>query len=161
VVLRRARPDDIDAIAALFRLSRNTALPDLPDLHTPDDDRAFFHDHVFATCAVWVAEDANVLTGFCAFRNGWIDHLYVHPAHQRQGVGSALLRPAMEANETLHLWTFQRNAGARAFYEAHGFSCVRTTNGEANEEHEPDALYAWSRSSSRRISFVSSKPSRS
>jgi putative acetyltransferase len=160
-VLRRARPDESDAIAVLFRLSRETALPYLPDLHTPGDDRTFFRDRVFATCAVWVAEDAGVLAGFCAFRDGWIDHLYVHPAHHRRGIGSALLRKAMEENERLQLWTFQRNAGARAFYEAHGFSCVRTTDGEDNEEREPDVLYAYSRSSNSRISFDSSKPSRS
>lgn len=160
-MLRRAWPNESDALAAIFRLCRDTALPYLPDIHTPDDDSKFFRDQVFPTCDVWVAQEGGALTGFCALRQGWIDHLYVHPAHQRAGIGTALLRKAMEENETLQLWTFQRNAGARAFYVANDFSCVRTTNGEDNEEREPDALYAWSRSSNSRISFVSSKPSRS
>jgi hypothetical protein len=71
----------------------------------------------------------------------------------------------MEGHERLALWTFQRHANARSFYEAHGFRCVRFTAGRDNEEHEPDALYEWtrysSRSSSRRISLVPSKPRRS
>ena len=157
--LRRARAGESDAVAALFRLSKEAALPYLPDLHMPEEDRAFFRERVFATCEVWVAERNGVIVGFCAFREGWIDQLYVHPAHHRTGVGAALLRKAKNANERLQLWTFQRNAGARAFYEAKGFRCIKTTDGSSNEEREPDALYMWSRS--RRISFVSSKPKRS
>ena len=45
----------------------------------------------------------------------------------------------------LVLWTFQRNANARRFYEAHGFALVRETDGSDNEEKEPDALYLWTR----------------
>ena len=54
-----------------------------------------------------------------------------------------LLREAMGCNARLQLWTFQRNANARAFYEAHGFACVQLTGGSDNEEHEPDARYVW------------------
>jgi hypothetical protein len=43
----------------------------------------------------------------------------------------------------LHLWTFQRNAQARRFYEARGFALVEETDGAGNEEKEPDALYLW------------------
>ena len=142
-VVRRAGADESDAVAALVRLSRETALPYLPDLHTPEEGRAFFRDRVFAVCEVWVAERGSELVGMCAFREGWIDHLYVHPAHVRTGIGTALLRQAMEANEALQLWTFQRNTDAIRFYESHGFTLVRETDGADNEEHEPDALYIY------------------
>jgi hypothetical protein len=42
------------------------------------------------------------------------------------------------------LWTFQKNARARRFYEQRGFTAVRFTEGEGNIEKEPDVLYAWS-----------------
>jgi putative acetyltransferase len=145
LLVRRARIDESDAVAALFRLSRQTAMPYLPDLHTPEEDRTFFRERIFATCAVDVAERNGELAGFCAFREGWIDQFYVHPQHQRAGVGSALLHRALIAQGEVRLWTFQRNAVARRFYEKHGFRCVATTAGE-NEEHEPDMLYAWSKS---------------
>jgi hypothetical protein len=45
--------------------------------------------------------------------------------------------------ERLELWVFQKNEGARRFYERHGFRLVRTTNGAGNVEQEPDALYEW------------------
>ncbi len=145
VVVRRAGVSESDAVAALVRLSRETALPYLPDLHTPEEGRAFFRDRVFAVCEVWVAERGSELVGMCAFREGWIDQLYVHPAHLRTGIGAALLRKAMDANEALQLWTFQRNTGAIRFYEAHGFVRAEETDGAGNEEHEPDARYHWSR----------------
>lgn len=140
LLVRRARLDESDAVAALFRNSKETALPYVADVHTADEDRPFFRDRVFPACEVWVAERGGRVVGFCAFREGWIDHLYVHPEHQRAGVGSALLGLATQRNPELRLWTFQRNAVARRFYEAHGFVPERTTAGE-NEEREPDVLY--------------------
>jgi hypothetical protein len=43
----------------------------------------------------------------------------------------------------LRLWTFQRNRDARRFYERQGFTLVKETDGSANEEKEPDAMYLW------------------
>jgi GNAT superfamily N-acetyltransferase len=60
-------------------------------------------------------------------------------------MGSALLQVAQNAFDRLQLWTFQRNGPARRFYEAKGFALVRQTDGAANEEREPDALYLWMR----------------
>jgi putative acetyltransferase len=146
IMLRRARDDESDAVAALFRLSLQTGLPFLAERHTLEEDRAFFRDRVFAACDVWVAEHDGELVGLCAFRDGWVDHLYVDPAHHRGGVGAALLQKAKDANERLQLWTFQRNENALRFYESQGFRLVQTTDGRDNEEREPDALYAWQRS---------------
>ena len=146
VVVRRARDDESDAVAALFRLSKETAMPYLPDLHTAEEDRAFVRDRVFTTCEVWVAERDGELAGMCAFREGWVDHLYVHPGCLRTGAGAALLLKAKHANDRLQLWAFQRNENALRFYEAQGFRLLRTTDGRDNEEGEPDALYAWERS---------------
>ena len=144
-ILRRARGDESDAVAALFRLSKETAMPYLPELHTADDDRAFFRERVFAECEVWIAERDGALAGFCAFRAGWVDQLYVRPDVQRSGVGAALLRKAKDANARLQLWAFQRNVDALRFYAAQGFALVRTTDGSGNEEREPDALLTWER----------------
>ena len=83
--------------------------------------------------------------GFIAFRDGWIDQLYVLPAHQGRGLGSALLEIAQERCPELSLWTFQRNAIARRFYERHGFVAAELTDGVRNEEREPDIRYVWRR----------------
>jgi hypothetical protein len=72
--IRRASPADIEPVARIFREIRLACLPYLPDLHSPAQDLAFFRDHVFAECDIWLAEAAS-LAGFCAFRVGWVDHL--------------------------------------------------------------------------------------
>ena len=143
-MIRRARAAEHVAVARLHRRVRTLCLPYLPDLHTPDEDLAFFRERVFRDCAVWVA-DVGPIVGYGAFRDGWVDHLYIDPDHHRRGLGAALLAPAMTAQADLRLWVFQRNLPAIRFYEAMGFRLVETTGGSANEEREPDALYAWSR----------------
>ncbi|HKH22534.1 MAG TPA: GNAT family N-acetyltransferase [Solirubrobacterales bacterium] len=52
--------------------------------------------------------------------------IYVDPHRWRQGVGTALLREAMErcrreGRSEMSLWTLSGNHGAQAFYERHGF----------------------------------------
>src|SRR5262249_50347294 len=119
-------------------------LPYLPDLHTPEEDRAFVRDRMFMHCAVWVAA-SDAIHGFCAFREGWVDQLYIDPTMHRRGLGARLLPRAKAGHPRLQLWVFQKNLSAIAFYAAQGFRLVRQTDGRDNEEREPDALYAWER----------------
>jgi ribosomal protein S18 acetylase RimI-like enzyme len=132
----------VEAVARLFRVVRRACLPYLPDLHTPEEDLAFFRDRVFAECEVWIA---GAIDGFIAFRPGWVDHLYVRPKCQRRGIGKALLATAMKGNASLRLWVFQRNTAAIAFYHGCGFREIERTDGSRNEEREPDVLMEWTR----------------
>ena len=124
------------------------AMPGLPELHTPDDDRRFLREVVLPEQEVWVAIADDVVAGFTALgtREGveFMEHLYVTPEHQRRGIGTALMERAKERRPAgFRLWVFQRNTGARAFYEQHGFRVVELTDGSGNEEKEPDVLYQW------------------
>jgi hypothetical protein len=49
------------------------------------------------------------------------------------------------SNGRLQLFTFQRNTGARSFYEVKGFRAVEFNDGSCNEEREPDIRYVWDR----------------
>lgn len=120
-------------------------MPYLPVLHTVGEAVSFFADVVFKKCDVLVAESGDSLVGYCAFRDGWVDHLYVHPDRQNEGLGSAMMARAMAAKGSLHLWVFQKNVAAIRFYRRLGFRLVKTTDGRDNEEREPDALLYWSR----------------
>jgi putative acetyltransferase len=142
IAIRRAGPADCVAIARLFREVRTASLAFLPDLHTPDEDLRFVRDHVFRDCEIWLAGNGEPV-GFCAFREGWVDHLYVKPPWQRRGIGSLLLKTAMARYSPLRLWAFQRNVDAIRFYLRHGFHEIERTDGSRNEEHEPDVLLAW------------------
>jgi len=145
VLLRRLALEDMDLAARIHRVSFEHALPTLAGLHTPAEDRWFYRERMFPTCQLWGAFDAAQMLGIIAFRDGWIDQLYVLPSAQRRGVGSKLLAVALGEFAQLLVWTFQRNALARCFYEAKGFVLVQETPGTRNEEKEPDALYRWTR----------------
>jgi putative acetyltransferase len=142
-MLRRLELEDMDRAAAVHRVSFDHALPTLAQLHTPEEDRRFFRERVFATCQLWGYFDNQELVGMIAFREGWVDQLYVLPSSQRGGIGTALLAVAQSRFPSLSLWTFQRNTVARRFYEGRGFTLVKATDGSANEEKEPDVMYRW------------------
>jgi putative acetyltransferase len=144
VAIRRADAQDVEAVARLFRAVRDVCLPYLPRLHNAEQDLWFFRERVFPECAIWVAAEERIL-GFCAVRDDWLDHLYVHPDRHGNGFGSVLLARAMSGRDSLKLWVFQRNRTAIDFYVAKGFRLVETTDGARNEEREPDALYEWRR----------------
>ena len=143
--IRQLELADMDAAAGVHRAAFDHALPWLTGLHTPDEDRWFYRERMFKTCTLWGAFDRDVITGMIAFRDDWIEQLYVLPEAQRRGVGTELLDVAKRASKRLQLWTFQRNARARRFYEARGFMLTEETDGSGNEEKEPDARYLWTR----------------
>ncbi len=143
--LRPAALSDMPAVARLNRHVRRACLPYLPDLHTPEEDLAFFQERVFPASEVWLAEAGAELIGFAGARLDWLDHLYVDPAWHGQGVGSALLSAVRGSRTELNLWTFQKNVQARRFYERQGFRLIATTDGSGNEERCPDAHYRWLR----------------
>jgi ribosomal protein S18 acetylase RimI-like enzyme len=142
--LHPAGPQDADAIAALFGAARRANMAYLPQLHTAEEDRAFFGG-VIADGHTTVALQDGRVVGFIALGEARVEHLYVDPAHQRRQIGTALLRHAQAARPAgLDLWVFQRNTGAIAFYERHGFRIAELTDGADNEEREPDARMVWS-----------------
>ncbi|WFU76692.1 GNAT family N-acetyltransferase [Bradyrhizobium sp. CB2312] len=144
-MLRQLALTDMGAAAQVHRIAFDRAMPWLVGLHTPDEDRWFYRERVFPTCQIWGRFDDDALIGIIAFSDGWIEQLYVVPAVQGRGIGTELLVVAKGVCERLELWTFQRNAPARRFYEARGFTLVEETEGARNEEKEPDARYLWTR----------------
>ena len=140
--LRPATADDLDGVAEVFAHAREGMFEYIPRLHTPEEDRAFLSG-LLATTEVWVAEDATRrVVGFVSLDGSLLGHIYADP--RGAGVGSALLAKAKELRPAgFHLWVFQRNQGARRFYERHGLQLAELTDGAANEEREPDARYEW------------------
>ena len=135
----------MEAAARVHRAAFDHALPWLAGLHTLEEDRWFYRERMFKMCTLWGAFDRNVMTGLIAFHDDWIEQLYVLPQAQGRGIGTKLLDVAKCASQRLQLWTFQRNAQARRFYQARGFVLAEQTDGSRNEENEPDARYLWTR----------------
>jgi ribosomal protein S18 acetylase RimI-like enzyme len=132
---------------AEIHLAARREMTYLPVLHSDEETRSWMAGEVFADCRVAVAEIGGAVVGFAALEGGRLEHLYVHPDFQSQGVGALLLAWSLSASPGgVDLWVYQKNLRAIAFYRRHGFSEVRRTDGE-NEEREPDLLLAWSSAS--------------
>jgi len=143
VELRAARPDDGVVVADVSAAAR-AEMRYLPELHSHLEHVAFFSTRVLPTSHVTVAEAAGEVVAFSAVRDGWLEHLYVVPAHQGGGIGGILLGRAMSENPAgLSLWAFAANHRAIAFYGRAGFAVVLRTDGSGNEERQPDVRMHW------------------
>jgi GNAT superfamily N-acetyltransferase len=143
ILLRPATAADAQAIAIIHRTAMRVSLSFVPELHTAEADLAWIVDHLLPANEVWVAEADLQVVGYVGFHDGWIQHLFVAPDWQGQGIGPQLLAKAMADGRPRRLWTFQQNTRARKFYEDRGFVAVTFTDGEGNEEKTPDVCYEW------------------
>ncbi|WP_395694670.1 GNAT family N-acetyltransferase [Nocardioides sp.] len=146
LTVRLAGPDDAAAIADLYTAARVAAVPQMPPaLHTNDEDRAWMAARLAdGSHEAWVAERAGRLLGYALVSPVWLDHLFVHPDHLGEGVGTVLLDLVKSVRPAgFSLWVFESNAGARRFYARHGLVELERTDGTANEEQAPDVRMAW------------------
>jgi len=149
--LELRRPDvrrfaeEADTLAALFSVARRDAMPWLRVVHSDEETREWMRGHVLPQQSVWVATLRSEIVGFAARDGAWLAHLYVKPDWTGKGIGSRLLEvicaEAARVTPVLRLYTFARNAGARRFYERHGFAVTAQSDGSGNEEREPDVRY--------------------
>jgi GNAT superfamily N-acetyltransferase len=146
VELRRAHTGDAAEVATVLISSRRAHLPYLPEPRTEKEVRHWIATTVLRTQEVTVAVDGPRMVGvLCSTHEdgaSWIRQLYLLPGHLGRGTGSRLLGDALaRLPRPVRLWCFQRNAGARRFYERHGFRATTQTDGRGNEERTPDMLY--------------------
>ena len=146
--VRDTIPADAASLATLVLRARATAMP---GLHEPDPDAAVarwltgvpMREH-----RMRVATSGNAVAGHTGHGQD-ADHgvmgfqRHPDPARQRRGIGSVLIGQAIapHAPAPLSHIRFARNAGSRAFHEAHGFRPIAFRDGAANEEGEPDIVY--------------------
>jgi len=140
-MIRRATEADAAEVSRVFVAARD-GMPYLPRID--DEHRPVLGGWFIERGPIFVDEDDGRVLGFSGVKDGELTHLYVDPAAQNRGVGSRLMEHAKaESAGGLYLWVFQKNEGARRFYERHGFQLVELTDGSGNMEREPDARYEW------------------
>jgi GNAT superfamily N-acetyltransferase len=148
VNLRSAAPGDAAEVAQVLITSREAFLPFAPSPHSPEDILAWVTRQLIPSGAVTVAEVDGRLAGVVATSHAggvsWVDQLYVRPGFVSRGIGAQLLASAHTTlPRPIRLYTFQPNAGARRFFERHGYIAIDFTDGRANEEQCPDVLYEY------------------
>ena len=117
-----------------------------PSAHSEPELREWVASVLVPSGGVTVAEVHGRVVGVMATAHSeqvsWVNQMAVDPVLVNQGIGTLLLARAKRTLALpIRLYTFQANAGARRFYERHGFVPIAFTDGRANEEHCPDVLY--------------------
>ncbi|MBO0841667.1 MAG: GNAT family N-acetyltransferase [Nocardioides sp.] len=134
-------PDDLDELVEVYTSSR-AAAPMPPPVHGLEAIREWLGVKLLAPAPeeeVWVAEVAGAVVAYVAFTRTWLDDLYVAPASQGSGLGTALLDLVRSLRTGgFSLWVFESNRPARAFYAARGLVEREHTDGSENEERTPD-----------------------
>src|SRR6266540_4670299 len=93
--IRPVQPGDEEEVADVFNAGLSGMIY-LPDLYTDEQTRLFIRDVMLPNNEVWVAEEDGRVVGFVGFGDGRVRHLWVEPDHQNRGIGTSLLRVAME-----------------------------------------------------------------
>jgi GNAT superfamily N-acetyltransferase len=144
--LRPATAADAHSVASLLIETRAKFMPYAPSAHPETEVREWVKNHLVPAGGVTVAEAQGQVVAAMATETtdglSWITQMAVNPQLVVHGVGSLLLAHAIRTlAPPIRLYTFQANAGARRFYERHGFVPIEFTDGQANEERCPDVLY--------------------
>jgi ribosomal protein S18 acetylase RimI-like enzyme len=145
LIIRPLVDDEIDEVIQLWHVTKLDAYPYLPleQGRTIDEDSRFFRDVILPRTSVWVAQHGAAIVGFLAIEGSYVDRLYIHPEHQRRGVGTALITKAKAISPTgVQLHTHVKNTQARTFYEQHDFKAVKFGISPPPES-EPDVEYHW------------------
>jgi ribosomal protein S18 acetylase RimI-like enzyme len=152
VNVRPAGPDEADTLLAIQREAAVDAFAHIypPERYPFPDDAV---REVWAEALsdpgveVYVAEVDGVPAGAVSVGKGFLSTLYVLPAHQGSGVGSALHDLAVErlreqGFDEARLWTLEGNDSGRRFYERRGWSLTAETRVVPYPPNPIDVQYA-------------------
>ena len=128
--IRPYRPSDFVDLCRVHDAARRCELAhaDLADAFLPLSIAAG-REGLF-DCSVCVAEQDGAVSGFIAYSSSEIAWLYVDPAKQRRGIGSRLIRHALERCEApVLVEVLAGNTPALQLYQSLGFVIACTRKG--------------------------------
>jgi len=152
IELRRALPNEADTLLAIQREAAVGAYAHIyPPERYPFPDDAVREVWVEALSdpevEVHVAEVEGVPAGAVSVVKGFLSTLYVLPAYQGSGIGSALHDLALErlraqGVQEARLWTLEGNEAGRRFYERRGWLLTDETRVVPYPPNPIDVQYA-------------------
>jgi len=128
-MVRKYHRSDLDAIIELFHdtihaiNAQDYSREQLEAWAPASVDVDSWHKQL-SSSLTYVAEDNGAIVGFGNLTSdGWVDMLYIHKDHQREGIGTAILSKLIEDAGPLKFTALRTEASttARPFFEARGF----------------------------------------
>lgn len=146
--LRAFRLDDLPALLHVFHeavhhIDQNDYTLSQREAWAPAEPDMLRWQEKLATEEVVVADRPAALAGFCAWTNdGYLDFLYVHPAHWREGVATQLYLYAEQTLQRRGVKRFHTQASlvALPFFVRQGFRVVQHQVVEVRGVEMPNAI---------------------
>ena len=141
IIIREAKLDDLARIAEIEVFNYR-----LNFYHIFQDDTFYFQEMQVLNVInenkkrlgqLWVFDEDGVVKGFMWVDSQQIKKLFVEPVLQSRGIGSQLLKYAVDKLGATYLWALEKNSKAIAFYKRHGF---QTTEEKMLEEGTTEYL---------------------
>jgi ribosomal protein S18 acetylase RimI-like enzyme len=126
--VKPCEPHHLPALRELYLISRTTTFT---WLKTQDFRLGDFDTDTLGE-TIWVVEIAEKVRGFISIwePDQFVHHLYVDQSFQHQGIGTLLIKKALETYDRLSLKCMVQNQRAKDFYEFLGF----TTQSQVDDE---------------------------
>ena len=119
-MIRKYNEPDLEDLLSAWEAASEVAHPFLtPEFLASERDNILNIYHPNAE--TWVYEDGGRVVGFIALIGNEVGAIFVHPSHQKTGVGRGLMDKARELRGELEVEVFVANTIGRAFYAKYGF----------------------------------------
>jgi putative acetyltransferase len=122
-MIRKYNEQDLEDLLATWEAASEVAHPFL----TPKFLASVRHDIsnlYLPNAETWVYEDGGRVVGFIALIGNEVGAIFVHPSHQKTGIGRGLMDKARELRGELEVEVFVANTIGRAFYAKYGFEAI-------------------------------------
>lgn len=122
-VIRQYEDQDLSDLLTAWAAASEIAHPFLSEEFLASE-RENIPNLYLPNAETWVFEASGQIVGFIALIGNEVGAIFVHPGHQRMGVGQRLMDKAKELREELEVEVFLKNAIGRAFYAKYGFEPI-------------------------------------
>lgn len=129
-MIRPYAAKDLDDLLTAWGAASEIAHPFLSDEFIASE-RENIPDLYLPNAETWVFEADGTVVGFIALIGNEVGAIFVHPSHQKIGIGQQLMDKAKELRGELEVEVFAANSIGRAFYAKYGFIPIE------EKVHEP------------------------
>ena len=129
-MIRPYAAKDLDDLLTAWGAASEIAHPFLSDEFIASE-RENIPDLYLPNAETWVFEADGTVVGFIALIGNEVGAIFVHPSHQKIGIGHQLMDMAKELRGELEVEVFAANSIGRAFYAKYGFIPIE------EKVHEP------------------------
>ncbi|MGK8707893.1 N-acetyltransferase [Metapseudomonas otitidis] len=139
-MIRLARPDEYADLVDIWLEASLQAHDFIPEAFWRSQRDAMLN-HYLPAAENWVVEENGQVCGFLSRVEHHLAALFIHPDHQRSGLGRRLLDSAKARHYSLELNVYRANVKAVGFYRSAGFEVVAEARDAATGQ--PELTLRW------------------